>query len=69
MGFTTDKFPALPTKVNTRVRNVAGGMSKAQEDTAVQEVLEELLSQPATKPPTPAGLQRSHTVGGPSTSK
>lgn len=68
MGFTAEKFPVLPAKVNARVRNVAAGMSKETEDAAVQDVLEELLSLPAAKPAT-AGLQRSQTMGAPSTSK
>lgn len=60
MGFTADKFPNLPSKVTARVRGVTGEVSKDTEDTAVQDILEELLSQPAPSPS--AGLRRSHTT-------
>ena len=66
MGFASPKFPTLPSKINARVRAQQGEMSKEQEDTAVQELLEALLSQPASPAPPPASgsganLRRSKT--------
>ena len=64
MGFTADKFQRLPFKVGARVRTLTAAMTQEQEDTAVQEIVEELLAQPATAKASGSGLRRSQTTTG-----
>ena len=67
MGFTSTKFPLLPSKIGARVRANNGDMTQSQEDSAVQELLEELLAHPTSPLQPPAsgsgsGLHRSKTT-------
>ena len=64
MGFTAEKFQRLPFKVGARVRTLTAAMTQEQEDTAVQEIVEELLAQPAAPKAfgSGSGLRRSQTT-------
>ena len=66
MGFTTSKHPELQSKVNARIRKVTGDMNQQEEDAAVQDILEELLTQQPSGSSAPAsGLRRSQTLNMP----
>ena len=71
MGFNVVTYPSLPARISARVakldeaRRDAGEqeISKSKEDTAVAEILEELLAEPTAGPSVGAsGIRRMHTM-------